>query len=71
MAAMLVGSGIIGYNSERGLPKVPSILPSLVPIGPVVSEENIKILKVNDGRPVVANAHLTLWVRRVKKLLRK
>jgi hypothetical protein len=38
---------------------------------PVVSEENIKIQKVNDGRtddgrPVVANAHMTL-----KKLLRK
>ena len=52
-------------------PKAPSILPSLVPIGPVVSEENIKIQKVNDGRtddghPVVANAHMTL-----KKLLRK
>jgi hypothetical protein len=42
-------------------------LPSLVPIGPVVSEENIKIQKVNsgrtdDGRPVVANAHMTLRV---------
>jgi hypothetical protein len=40
----------------------------LVPIGPVVSEENIKIQKVNDrrtddGRPVVANAHMTLRVR--------
>jgi hypothetical protein len=37
---------------------------------------NIKIQKVNsgrtdDGRPVVANAHLTLRVRRVKKILRK
>jgi hypothetical protein len=30
MAAMLVGSGIIGYNSDRGPPKAPSILPSLV-----------------------------------------
>ena len=41
--------------------QAPSILPSLVPIGPAVSEENIKIQKVNsgrtdDGRPVVANA---------------
>jgi hypothetical protein len=45
--------------------QAPPILPSLVPIGPVVSEENIKIQKVNDGRtddgrsddgrPVVAN----------------
>jgi hypothetical protein len=51
-------------------------LPSLVPIGPVVSEENIKIQKVNDGRkddgrPVIANAHMTLRVRCVKELLRK
>jgi hypothetical protein len=41
-----------------------------------VSEENIKIQKVNDGRtddghPVVANAHMTLRVRWVKELLRK
>ena len=68
MAAMLVGSGIIGYNSDRGPPKAPSILPSLVPIVPMASEENIKIQKVNDGwtdegRPVVANAYMTLRVR--------
>ena len=42
--------------------QAPSILPSLVPIGPVVSEENIKIQKVNSGRtddglPVLATAH--------------
>jgi hypothetical protein len=34
----------------KGATQGPSILPSLVPIGPVVSEENIKIQKVNDGR---------------------
>ena len=35
---------------ESGSTEAPPILPSLVPIGPVVSEENIKIQKVNDGQ---------------------
>ena len=59
----------LGYNwgPIGDHPKAPSIFPSLVPIGPVVSEENIKIQKDNDertddGRPVVSNAHMTLWV---------
>jgi hypothetical protein len=39
---------------------IPSILPGLVPIGPVVPEENIKIEKVTDGRPVVANAYMMM-----------
>jgi hypothetical protein len=40
---------------------------SLVQIGPVASEELIKMRKVNgrtdDGRSVVTIAHMTLWVR--------
>jgi len=40
----------------------------LVAIGPVVSEEKIKIWNVDgrttdDGRKVMAIAHMTLWVR--------
>ena len=66
-----MGAGSSDTILKRDHPKAPSILPNLVPIDPVVSEENIKIQKVNDGRtddgrPVVANAHMTL-----KKLLRK
>jgi hypothetical protein len=43
----------------------------LVQIGPVASEELIKMWKVNgrttdDGRSVVTIAHLTLWVRWAK-----
>jgi hypothetical protein len=45
-------------NSERG-----PFHQSLVQIGPVVLEEFIKMQKANDRRPVVAIAHLTLWVR--------
>ena len=58
-----MGAGSSDTILKGDLPKAPLILPSLVPIGPVVSEENIKIQKVNDGRPVVANAHMTLRVR--------
>ena len=63
-----MGAGSSDTILKGGLSKAPSILPSLVPIDPVVSEENIKIQKVNDGRtedgrPVVANAHMTLRVR--------
>ena len=68
-----MGAGSSDTILKGDHPKAPSILPSLVPIGPVVSEENIKIQKVNsgrtdgrttdDGRPVVANAHMTLGVR--------
>jgi hypothetical protein len=58
-----LGAGPSDTILKGGLPKAPSILPSLVPIDPVVSEENIKIQKYNDGRPVVANAHMTLRIR--------
>jgi hypothetical protein len=46
----------------------------LVQIGPVASEEVIKMWKVNgrttdDGRSVVTIAHMTLWVRWAKNKL--
>ena len=39
----------------------------LVKICTVVSEEKVEIQKLNDeGLPVVAKAHITRWIRRVK-----
>jgi hypothetical protein len=45
-----LGAGSSDTILKGDHPKAPSILPNLVPIDPVVSEENIKIQKVNDGR---------------------
>jgi hypothetical protein len=42
-------------------------LPSLVPNGPMVSEEKIEMFTTDEGRQVMAIAHMTLQVRRAKK----
>ena len=59
---MLVGGGG-GLSAQfwKGFTQGP-FHQSLVQIGPVVLEELIKMQKANDRRPVVAIAHLTLWV---------
>ena len=59
MAAILVGGRGHPTQFWKGTTQGPS-LPSLVQIGPVVSEEMIKMRKANDnddGRPVIAIAH--------------
>ena len=50
MAAILVGEGIVGHNSESRPPKDHSTIFCLVQIDPVVLEELIKMQKGNDRR---------------------
>jgi hypothetical protein len=68
LAAILVGSRDHRTQFWKGAIQGP-FHQSLVQIGPVASEELIKMWKVNgrtDGRSVVTIAHLTLWVRWAK-----
>jgi hypothetical protein len=66
LVAILVGSRDHSSQFWKGAIQGP-FHQSLVQIGPVVSEELIKMWKVNgqtdDRRSVVTIAHMTLWVR--------
>ena len=70
LAAILIGSRDHRTQFWKGAIQGP-FHQSLVQIGPVASEELIKMWKVNgrtdDGRSVVTIAHMTLWVRWAKK----
>ena len=72
--------GEIGHNSDRSPNKDHSTKNWLKLAISVVSEELIKMLKANnddwrttedDGRSVVAKAHMTLWVRSAKTKIKK
>ena len=80
LAAILVGSRDHRTQIWKGAIQGP-FHQSLVQIGPLASEELIKMWKVNgrtdgrrttdDGRSVVTIPHMTLWVRWAKKWFQK